>query len=161
MIKKLGKNDWREWREIRLEALKKSPDSFLSSFEEEDNTPDNMWAEQLENSLKFGYFINDEIVGCSGLLIEKAVKMSHTATLSSMYVKDDFRGSGVGLALVNFVKDYAKKNHVKHLYLGCNAQNLGAVKLYKKCGFKVYGTRPDYTKIGSKFYDDLIMMCEL
>ena len=46
-----------------------------------------------------------------------------------------------------------------HLYLGCNAQNFGAVKLYKKCGFKVYGTRPDYTKIGSQFYDDLIMMC--
>ncbi len=161
MIKKLGKNDWREWREIRLEALKKSPDSFLSSFEEEDKTPDNMWVEQLENSLKFGYFINDEIVGCSGLLIEKAAKISHTATLFGMYVKDGVRGSGVGLALVNFVKDYAKKNHVKHLYLGCNAQNLGAVKLYKKCGFKVYGTRPDYTKIGSKFYDDLIMMCEL
>ena len=85
----------------------------------------------------------------------------NTATLFGMYVKDGVRGSGVGLALVNFVKDYAKKNHVKHLYLGCNAQNLGAVKLYKKCGFKVYGTRPDYTKIGSKFYDDLIMMCEL
>lgn len=123
MIKKLGKNDWREWREIRLEALKKSPDSFLSSFEEEDKTPDDMWAKQLENSLKFGYFINDEIVGCSGLLIEKVAKISHTATLSSMYVKDGVRGSGVGLALVNFVKDYAKKNHVKHLYLGCNAQN--------------------------------------
>ncbi len=161
MIKKLGKNNWRQWKEIRLEALKKSPDSFLSSFEEEDKTPDDMWAKQLENSLKFGYFINDEIVGCCGLLIEKAAKISHTATLSSMYVKDDFRGSSVGLALVNFVKDYAKENHIKHLYLGCNAQNLGAVKLYKKCGFKVYGTRPDYTKIGSKFYDDLIMMCEL
>lgn len=42
MIKKLGKNDFRQWKEIRLEALKKSPDSFLSSFEEEDKTPDNM-----------------------------------------------------------------------------------------------------------------------
>jgi len=42
MIKKLGKNDWREWREIRLEALKKSPDSFLSYHEEEDKTPDSM-----------------------------------------------------------------------------------------------------------------------
>jgi hypothetical protein len=39
VIKKLGKNHWQQWREIRLEALKKSPDSFLSSFEEEDKTP--------------------------------------------------------------------------------------------------------------------------
>jgi len=161
MIKQLGKNDWREWKEIRLEALKKSPDGFVSSFEEENKTPDNMWAEQLENSIKFGYFINDEIVGCSGLLIEKATKISHTGSLFGMYVKDDFRGSGVGFTLVNFVKNYAKENHIKHLYLGCNAENRGAVKLYKKCGFKIYGTRPDYTKIDNKFYDDLIMMCEL
>ena len=162
MIKKLDKNDWREWKKIRLEALTKSPDSFMSySFEEEDANTDNMWAEQLESCLIFGYFINDKIMGCCGLLLEKRAKISHTATLCRMYVKDEARGSGVGLALVNFVKDYAKKNHVKHLYLGCNAQNLGAVKLYKKCGFKVYGTRPDYSKIGDKFYDDLIMMCEL
>ena len=161
MIKKLTKHHHKEYKQIRLEALKKSPDSFLSSFEEENKTPDDVWAKQLENSLKFGYFINDEIVGCTGLLIEKIAKISHTGTLFGMYVKDDCRGAGIGLALVNFVKDYAKKNHIKHLYLGCNAQNLGAVKLYKKCGFKVYGTRPDYTKIGSQFYDDLIMMCEL
>ena len=161
MIKQLNKNDWREWKEIRLEALKKSPDSFVSSFEEEDKTPDNMWAEQLENSIKFGYFINNEIVGCSGLLIEKATKISHTGSLFGMYVKDGVRGSGVGFDLVNFVKNYAKENHIKHLYLGCNAENLGAVKLYKKCGFKIYGTRPDYTKIDNKFYDDLTMMCEL
>jgi RimJ/RimL family protein N-acetyltransferase len=161
VIKKLTKHHHKEYKQIRLEALKKSPDSFLSSFEEENKTPDDVWAKQLENSLKFGYFINDEIVGCTGLLIEKIAKISHTGTLFGMYVKDDCRGAGIGLALVNFVKDYAKKNHIKHLYLGCNAQNLGAVKLYKKCGFKVYGTRPDYTKIGSQFYDDLIMMCEL
>ena len=68
-----------------------------------------MWSKQLENSIKFGYFINDKIVGCSGLLIEKATKISHTATLFGMYVKDDFRGSGIGFDLVNFVKDYAKK----------------------------------------------------
>ena len=78
-----------------------------------------------------------------------------------MFVKDEKRGEGIGLELVNFVKDYAKNKGAKHLYLGCNSQNLSAIKLYKKCGFKVYGTRPDYTKIDNKFYDDLIMMCEL
>ncbi len=161
MIKKLDKNNWQELKKIRLEALKKSPESFLSSFEEENKITDNIWIEKLENSSQFGYFINDEIVGLAGLLIEKVAKISHVGTLFSMYVKDDLRGDGIGLALVSFIKDYAKQNNVKHLYLGCNAQNFGAVNLYKKCGFKIYGTRPDYTRIGNKFYDDLIMMCEL
>ena len=78
-----------------------------------------------------------------------------------MYVKDKMRVGGIGLELVNAVKNCATNNYVKHLYLGCNAENLGAVRLYKKCGFKVYGTRPNYTKIVDKLYDDLIMMCEL
>ena len=39
MIKKLDKNHWQELKEIRLEALQKSPDSFLASFEEEGRSP--------------------------------------------------------------------------------------------------------------------------
>ena len=161
MIKKLDKNYWRELKEIRLEALQKSPDSFLASFEEESQSPDNIWIEKLENSTHFGYFFNEKIIAFCQLTFEKAKKISHIATLSSMFVRDERRGEGVGLELVNYVKNYAKNNGVKHLYLGCNSQNFGAIKLYKKCGFKVYGTRPDYTKIDNKFYDDLIMMCEL
>lgn len=161
MIRKLSKNDWLKWKKIRLEALEKSPNSFLSTFEEENKISDDIWERQLENSLKFGYFVDDEIVGCLGLLIENIVKISHIATLSQMYVKDNFRGSGVGVGLLDFVKDYAKKNNVRHLYLGCIAENLGAVKLYRKCGFKICGIRRDYIKINNKFYDDLIMMCEL
>jgi len=58
VIKNLTKHHCKEYKEIRLDALKKSPDSFLSSFEEENKISD-----------------------------------------------------------INFVKDYAKKNHIKHLYL--------------------------------------------
>ncbi len=161
MIKQLDKKDWQNFREIRLEALKKSSNSFLSSFEEENKKSDEFWLQQLEQSLKFGYFLNNEIVACCGLSLEKSTKISHTATIFQMYVKDKMRKNGIGLALVNFVKDFAKNNGIIHLYLGCNAENFGAIRLYRKCGFKVYGTRPNYTKIGDKFYDDLIMMCEL
>ena len=57
MIKKLDKNHWRELKEIRLEALQKSPDSFLASFEEESQSADCIWIEKLENSSQFGYFL--------------------------------------------------------------------------------------------------------
>lgn len=161
MIKKLGKNHWKEWKEIRLEALKKSPDNFLSSFSEESKMSDDVWIKQLGSSVKFGYFIDEKIVGCSGLLLEKAEKISHIATIFGMYVKDDVRGNNIGFKLVENTKKYAKKHHIKYLYLGCNAENFGAINLYRKCGFEVYGTRPNYTKIGDRFCDDLIMMCEL
>lgn len=113
MIKKLDKNNWQELKKIRLEALKKSPESFLSSFEEENKITDNIWIEKLENSSQFGYFINDEIVGLAGLLIEKVAKISHVGTLFSMYVKDDLRGDGIGLALVSFIKRLCKAKQCK------------------------------------------------
>jgi hypothetical protein len=31
--RRLTPDDWREWREIRLEALKKNPEAFTSSYE--------------------------------------------------------------------------------------------------------------------------------
>ena len=160
IIKKLEVSDCQQWKKIRLEALKNSPDNFMSSYQDEVNYSDDHFTRGLEASIIFGCFIQDEIVGCCGLVVEKASKISHTGTLWGMYIKEDARGGGVGLSLVSHVKDYAK-SYIKHLYLGCNAENQSAIKLYRKCGFKVYGTRPNYTKIGDKFYDDLIMMCEL
>ena len=46
-----------------------------------------------------------------------------------MYVKEEMRGSGIGLELLIAVKNCAKNNYVKHLYLGCNAENLA---IYRK-----------------------------
>ncbi len=43
MIKKLDKNNWQELKEIRLEALQKSPNSFLASFEEENQNADKFY----------------------------------------------------------------------------------------------------------------------
>ena len=38
-IKILAQEDWKIWRSFRLEALKNSPESFGSSYEEEVNWP--------------------------------------------------------------------------------------------------------------------------
>lgn len=75
MIKKLDKNHWRELKEIRLEALQRSPDSFLASFEEESQNADNIWIEKIENSSQFEYFFNEKIIAFCQLTFEKAKKI--------------------------------------------------------------------------------------
>ena len=62
MIKKLTKHHYKEYKEIRLDALKKSPDSFLSSFEEENKISDNAWAKQLDTSIIFGYLLTIKLL---------------------------------------------------------------------------------------------------
>lgn len=161
MIYKIDKNNFWQYKKIRLEALLKFPDAFLSTYQEELQFSDQDWIEKIKKDFYFGYFINDEIIGCVGLSLEKKAKIIHVANLFGMFVKTEYQGKNIAIELLNHVKKIAKDHGIIHLYLGCNADNYLAVKFYKKSGFKIYGTRPNYTKINDKFCDDLIMMLEL
>ncbi len=47
------------------------------------------------------------------------------------------------------------------LHLTCVTSNLGAVALYQKHGFKIYGTEPNALKIGDTFFDEYLMTLDL
>jgi hypothetical protein len=54
--------------------------------------------------------------------------------INNICVDKKYRGMGVGYALIQ----YAKKNSVKDkIVLDCLAENLSAIALYEKCGFKI------------------------
>jgi ribosomal protein S18 acetylase RimI-like enzyme len=160
VFKKLEVFDWMIWKQIRFEALKDSPNNFVSSYEEGINLADTHFINTVEKSSIFICFVNGDVAGCCGFSIGKELKTSHIGALWGMYIKKSFRNKGLGFLFVDYVKNYAK-NYVKYLYLGSLAENIAAINLYRKCGFKIYGTRPNYNKIGDKFYDDFTMMCEL
>lgn len=74
MILAIDQNNFRQYKKIRLEALLKFPDAFLSTYQEELQFSDQDWIEKIKKDFYFGYFINDEIIGCVGLSLEKKQK---------------------------------------------------------------------------------------
>jgi len=42
---------WREYRKLRLEALRKDATAFSSSYEEERNLPESEWKKRTKNTL--------------------------------------------------------------------------------------------------------------
>jgi len=160
-IRKLEILDYLNYKSIRLEALKDNPYNFISTFAEEAEFENNKWQEIVATNNLFGYF-NEEnvIVGAVGLLDEKKTKLAHLRMVFAMYVKPSFRGLGISMQLMNHLKSIVPKD-VKQLHLGCIANNLPAINFYRKCGFKIYGTRPNYIKIDDEFYDEVIMICDL
>ncbi len=52
---------------IRLELLKKSPDSFGSDFASENGRPPEWFAERLTTSDVFGAFHGEELLGIAGI----------------------------------------------------------------------------------------------
>lgn len=56
--------------------------------------------------------------------------------IENMLVEEEFRGHGVGKALIEAVKHEVKKKSVKRLRVGAIAQNEKAINFYRAQGFK-------------------------
>ena len=156
-IRRLTENDLEIWKEIRLEALKKHPIAFIMSYEEEVLYSDDKWHEILRENHVFGAFDRDKIVACGAFCISTPNKIAHRATFWGMYVRPEKRGSGVSKQVVETIVENASK-HVIQLHCSVVACNGPAIKLYKNCGFKIYGTEPRYIRVGDHFYDEHMMV---
>ena len=80
----------------------------------------------------FGYFINDKLVGCAGMVIEKKQKC---AEIEHVLVNPKYQERGIGKELMNFAEAKAKKQGIKNLRLHVRCKNRRAFNFYKKCGF--------------------------
>ncbi len=159
-IKLLTENDWLSWKNIRLEALKNTPEAFGSSFEEESNLSDKDFQQTLNKNNVFGAFKHDGLVGCAAFAYLHTIKTKHRGIVWGMYIKPKYRGEGVADSLLKTVILFAK-NKVMQLHLACVANNIHAVKFYQKNGFEIYGKEPRALKIDTQYYDELLMVLML
>jgi ribosomal-protein-alanine N-acetyltransferase len=64
--------------------------------------------------------------------------------VNNIAVHPDFRGKGIGEALMRHVIDKVRKNGATFMALEVRLSNAAAVTLYKKLGFDILGTRKNY-----------------
>ena len=57
--------------------------------------------------------------------------------------------------------EYAKKNGIEILNLEVRSDNVNAIHLYEKYGFRHIGTSPAYFKIGDDYVDFELMFLDL
>ncbi len=105
---------------------------------------DNFWAELKTFPHPFyvhphGSFIialnNGKLIGCAG--IRKFDTRS--AEMKRMYVHPQFRGSGTGKLLSNYIIAWARKFNYEKILLDTNAEMPAAISVYQKVGFRAIG----------------------
>ncbi|SDM62450.1 GNAT family N-acetyltransferase [Bacillus sp. OK048] len=158
-IKLLLPSDAESYWALRLEALKKSPEAFLTSYEDaiKRENPISQVARNFteEGNYTFGAFEGDELIGVVTLLQEKAEKIQHRANIYAMYVTPRKQGLGVGKALLTEAINKAKSIEViEKINLSVVATNEAAKKLYTSLGFKVYGLEEKAMKLKGVYLDD-------
>jgi len=95
--------------------------------------------EILENfKIKFIYQICDDIVGF--ILVEDTIDVIN---IVDVFVKANYRRKGIASKLFDFIFDYFKDRDIKYM-LEVRDDNVSAIKLYEKCGFKSINIRKKY-----------------
>src|SRR5512139_952207 len=120
----LPPEDWQRYREIRLEALKIEPAAFSSRYEENRLRPPEYWQGRLagaargEQSCLLFAQVDGALVGMMGVVYEEETL---TAEIVSVYVSPDWRGKGVGHALMEAIlAEIRRRPQFKRVTLGVN-----------------------------------------
>ena len=127
-------------QEMSLNDLEKIKDILISDFDDFWNY--NILKDELEspNSKYIIAKTNDgEIIGFAGIKV-----IVDTADIMNIVVKKSWRNQGVGNLLLSNLISICKISNLSSLSLEVNEDNLPAIHLYEKFGFKQIGVRKNY-----------------
>lgn len=148
------------FREIRLEALQRSPEAFGSTLEHERTQSLAQFEDVLARADVFGAFDGNDLAGMAGFRRQAGDKQAHKGLLWGMYVRPPARGTGAAQLLVEAVLRHARER-VELVQLFVVSENEAARRLYRRCGFIEYGLEVHSLKQNGRYYDQVLMAVAL
>ncbi|UBV42254.1 GNAT family N-acetyltransferase [Deinococcus taeanensis] len=146
-VRRLTPADAPGYRAARLAALEADPEAFLTSAAEFAALPAGQLAGRLAPDapgVTLGALVSGNLCGLLTLVREVAPVLAHRVNVYGVSVALDARGQGIGEALVRAGITLACSwDGVTSLHLAVMSSQEPARRLYERCGFRVWGTRPD------------------
>ena len=131
--RRVGSDDWADWRELRLAALLDSPGAFASTFMSERDLTEQEWRNWLDpgNGIAVIASLDGWPVGLAG----GYQSGPHVVDLVSMWVSPTARRKGVGDALTADIVRWAEQKAASDVRLWVTRGNELAERLYSRHGF--------------------------
>ena len=76
----------------------------------------------------------------------------------SIYIGNEFKGVGIGTALLNQVIEASEKQSIWSLYCAIIEENVESIALHKKCGFREIGYREKIAQMSNGVWHDVVLM---
>lgn len=137
---RLGPDDWKTFRDVRLRSLAEAPAAFGSRYDDWVSAPEERWRARLTDvPLNVIARIEGETVGVASGMLEDA----EWAELISMWVDPSARGTAVAHDLIGAVVEWAAEQG-RSLNLMVRSDNARAIRAYEKAGFVDCGVPHDW-----------------
>jgi ribosomal protein S18 acetylase RimI-like enzyme len=135
----IGPDDWREFRAVRLSALRDAPAAFGARHAEWADATEDRWRARLID-------VPFTVVARSGTGPAGVVSGSESGKaveLISLWVEPAHRGTGVAGQLIDRVVGWAAASG-RRTFLMVRDDNLGAIRAYIRAGFVDHGVPEDW-----------------
>ena len=141
MIREMRDEDWGTVAEIYKQGLEEGTSTFNTecpSFTE--------WNEGHVKNCRFVFEEEGKVVGWIALSPSSSRCADKGCVEMSVYVDRNYRGHGIGTALVNTIIREAEKDGYWSIYSAIFSINKASIALHKKCGFREIGYRERIAK---------------
>jgi RimJ/RimL family protein N-acetyltransferase len=167
IIRPAVEEDALSYRELRLEALRNHPEAFSADYETNRAKPTSFWAERLRANnpdmpvMTYFAIHADKLIGMCSIVYANSPKTRHTSTIVGMYVRPEWRGLHVAERLIDACIEWASTQEIILVKLAVVTTNAPAIRCYARSGFQVYGIEPQALHLNDRYYDELLMACEI
>ncbi len=143
-INEFIESEWEIYKLLRLASLRDAPDSFGSTLEREVEFTEKEWKSRIKPAFE-PLHVLPLVAKFDGSPVGLASGVVHTSESDSahvyqMWVSQEYRGNGIGRALLSKIETWAKELNLCTLSLAVTIKNMEAVSLYKSAGFLPSGS---------------------
>jgi GNAT superfamily N-acetyltransferase len=154
VITRIGEDDWRVWRDVRLAALADAPEAFGSGPQQEQALPENDWRAMTRTAAIFVATADGTSVGVvAGLPRESPGERG----LGAMWVAPLWRGRGVAAALAGAVITWARSEGCARIGLWVPADSPRARRFYQRQGFRATGQARPFPDDATRVIDEMVL----
>jgi ribosomal protein S18 acetylase RimI-like enzyme len=133
-IKPLSSDEWLTLRDIRLSALRESPQAFLSTYATERAFTEDKWRAEFSRGQWNVGFDAGQPVSLVGITREPDMSLDQ-CYLGYLWVAPRFRRQGTAFRMVDEVLGRLQKSGVRTVFLWVLDGNDSAMRLYQRIGF--------------------------
>lgn len=154
-------------RELRLDALRTSPEAFGGTYEDAAARAADSWVAWAERGAGSPHGVTyvadagDMLVAMTALNRPEAPRFHHAALIQAVYVRPAWRGLGLSGTLIDACAAWGRTAGVRILRLSVVTGNAAAVRTYVRRGFTVYGVEHEALYHEGAYLDELLMMRRL